>query len=1359
MIAPGSNLLYSNPVKIAEGGFGLIFLAQRKSDREFVAVKEIDLTGEQLTKRRDLILNEIGIITRLRHPCIVEHHAVRSRGTFCLIEMEYCPGGSLHHTLRRIKKARGKIAEAAVWEAAAQLISGLDYLHSWYSTDNSIRGIIHRDVKPENVLIAKDGRIKLCDFGLSVFDTKQARSYAGTTGYMAPEVLARREFGPSCDIWSLGCTLWALCALKSPTFSKTDLIRGPRVDLLGYTGVLLSFIASCLKPNPNERPTAKMLLQNEHIIEAAERVQKGIITDLMPPEGQPVYAEELQIGDAPINIYERVESVIDPPTISLAPSTNTVTGLMLAAQNGDENGVQEHIKELHCVDKDGRTALMYGAEKGHLGVVKQLLAEVRSCNAAGDTALVIAMKEGHIAIVKLLIPYESHILNAQGETPLMLAVRLYQGPLLTLLAARTAWRRNKRGQTALLIAMENNYLEGVRLLLPFEAFASSSEGASIVDFLTTHNTENVRRTVLAFLERAKAIHPRNSIFLQREGRPRLMDAAESGNGELLMQCLDEVGYVDENGRTALLLAMHNGQYACAELLREYENSLSGITNLMWGAFQGDLSIVRSNLVDLGRSALDGTTALHFAALAGNQSVIELLLDEARMQDKRGDTALILAAKHGHLDVIQTLISQEARVTNYRGETALMQAIQSGHDECAIALASIESRIRTHDGHVALLFAIEKDNVRLLESLQCEQNLENLIETPLMYAVRMNAIEFVKALLPLASQHSSTGITALMLAAQLNNTQMLQLLLPYEACLCDLSGRTALMHAVVAGSIESIPLLVEQEVGFQDSQGNTALMHAVIHNFPGLPMLLLKDEVGKLNNSGKLALELAIELGHASLVKALLPHEASCSNGLGLTCLDIAIQQQNTQLINLITAHIVENKIPITIKQRSPRKVSGASLNIILGGILNLPALIERSLDELEIASNAPYPTLPFGTWTGLQAAAYCGNSDAVSTLISEAGICISGGLTALMYAAQRGHTSCVSNLICEAGLQSRDGSTALMFAAEAGHTACVELLLCEARKQRQDGMSALMIATSKGYSECAALLVQPEAHLMNAHGASALMLANQALDEAVFRRLVQNEVFMQDARGYSALMYAIVGGHERFIPALLDELPLRSIKGETALSLAAAIERHSIFQALVTNANNTSLQMKIPRIGTTRQDPTDLILAVQKGDVSRVRELLEESGNLFEGRTALMYSASLGNQECVDLLIDREAGIRNGQGWTALMMAAEAGHAACVKALQNHEESIQALDGTTALMLAAENGHTECVSLLLCESFLSKENGDTATSICSALAAQNGSPELLEIMRVLEQYMEGTNKARTPSRMPARYVDDSRQLL
>ncbi|OWK13027.1 STK36, partial [Cervus elaphus hippelaphus] len=199
---------------IGEGSFGRVYKGRRKySAQVVVALKFIPKLGRSEKELRNL-QREIEIMRGLRHPNIVHMLDSFETDKEVVVVTDYAEG-----ELFQILEDDGKLPEDQVQAIAAQLVSALYYLHS--------HRILHRDMKPQNILLAKGGGIKLCDFGFAramSTNTMVLTSIKGTPLYMSPELVEERPYDHTADLWSVGCILYEL-AVGTPPFYTTSIFQ------------------------------------------------------------------------------------------------------------------------------------------------------------------------------------------------------------------------------------------------------------------------------------------------------------------------------------------------------------------------------------------------------------------------------------------------------------------------------------------------------------------------------------------------------------------------------------------------------------------------------------------------------------------------------------------------------------------------------------------------------------------------------------------------------------------------------------------------------------------------------------------------------------------------------------------------------------------------------------------------------------------------------------------------------------------------------------------------------------------------------------------------------------------------------
>lgn len=218
---------------LGEGSFGKVYRAWDELVGCYLAAKEIPLhESKPLTTAVRESLKEYTVLTALHHPNIVRVVAFMVVGRTGRIFMEWMPSGSLQDVLRHIPS--GRLRENVVSRYARDMLVGLAYLHE--------RGVLHRDIKPGNVLLDTNGTVKLTDFGTSLVlqndsQTLESTAVTGTVSYMAPEAV-QGTYSSASDVWSLGCTLLELATGRTPWADPLTGARKDPVPLLFMIGGL-----------------------------------------------------------------------------------------------------------------------------------------------------------------------------------------------------------------------------------------------------------------------------------------------------------------------------------------------------------------------------------------------------------------------------------------------------------------------------------------------------------------------------------------------------------------------------------------------------------------------------------------------------------------------------------------------------------------------------------------------------------------------------------------------------------------------------------------------------------------------------------------------------------------------------------------------------------------------------------------------------------------------------------------------------------------------------------------------------------------------------------------------------------------
>ncbi|NWU09047.1 STK36 kinase, partial [Cephalopterus ornatus] len=245
---------------IGEGSFGRVYKGRRKHSAQVVALKFIPKVGRSEKELKNL-QREIDIMRGLHHPNIIQMLDSFETDKEVVVVTDYAEG-----ELFQILEDDGSLPEDQVQTIAAQLVSALYYLHS--------HRILHRDMKPQNILLGKDGVVKLCDFGFAramSIHTMVLTSIKGTPLYMSPELVEERPYDHTADLWSVGCILYELFVGTPPFYTNSIfqlvslIVKDPVKWPTAMSPVFKSFLQGLLMKDPHQRLSWPELLSHPFI--------------------------------------------------------------------------------------------------------------------------------------------------------------------------------------------------------------------------------------------------------------------------------------------------------------------------------------------------------------------------------------------------------------------------------------------------------------------------------------------------------------------------------------------------------------------------------------------------------------------------------------------------------------------------------------------------------------------------------------------------------------------------------------------------------------------------------------------------------------------------------------------------------------------------------------------------------------------------------------------------------------------------------------------------------------------------------------------------------------------------------------
>ncbi|KAH3762260.1 STE/STE20/MST protein kinase [Pelomyxa schiedti] len=262
---------------IAEGSFGIVYKGRHTSSQEILAIKIIKLEEDETFD--DLVI-EIDVLSKCSHPNIVGYFGSWKRNDELFIAMELCDGGSAADVYQELGQP---YQEPIIALICREFIKGLGYLHAM--------GIIHRDIKGANILLTKEGKVKLVDFGVSGKLTAAQptrKTFIGTPYWMAPEVIENKgspvPYNTRADIWSVGITMLEFAhgepplsdmhpmrALFQIPYRKPPTLNKPS----DWSPQFPDIVARCLERDPRNRPDVPAILEHPFFLHCADPTALG----------------------------------------------------------------------------------------------------------------------------------------------------------------------------------------------------------------------------------------------------------------------------------------------------------------------------------------------------------------------------------------------------------------------------------------------------------------------------------------------------------------------------------------------------------------------------------------------------------------------------------------------------------------------------------------------------------------------------------------------------------------------------------------------------------------------------------------------------------------------------------------------------------------------------------------------------------------------------------------------------------------------------------------------------------------------------------------------------------------------------
>ncbi|RZS36945.1 hypothetical protein EV193_106179 [Herbihabitans rhizosphaerae] len=276
--------------RIGSGAMGVVWQAHDERLHRTVAVKQLlhrpGLSTAQSEEARARSMREGRIAARLQHSNAITVYDVAQHDGDPWLIMEYLPSQSLAAVIDE----RGVLSPEETARIGAEVASALEAAHA--------AGIVHRDVKPANVLLGDDGSVKITDFGISRatgdVTVTATGMLAGTPAYLAPEVAKGHDPTPASDVFSLGSTLYTAVEGRSPfglsenTFALLHAVAAGAVTPPRQAGPLTALLMQLLRSEPTERPTMTAAQEALAAVATGRSVTPGLLSPAGPTQAIPL---------------------------------------------------------------------------------------------------------------------------------------------------------------------------------------------------------------------------------------------------------------------------------------------------------------------------------------------------------------------------------------------------------------------------------------------------------------------------------------------------------------------------------------------------------------------------------------------------------------------------------------------------------------------------------------------------------------------------------------------------------------------------------------------------------------------------------------------------------------------------------------------------------------------------------------------------------------------------------------------------------------------------------------------------------------------------------------------------------------
>ena len=626
---------------LGKGGVAITYQAINLQTESLVAIKVISLKQLDDWKQIELFQREAEVVAQLEHhaiPRYIDYFDLETETdkTFYIVQQQ-APGKSL----AELVESGWRSNEADVKQIAKQVLEILTYLHALDPP------VIHRDIKPNNLILSDDGKIYLVDFGAvqnTYYNTlMQGSTVVGTYGYMAPEQFRGKAL-PTTDLYSLGATLLYLLTHRSPAELPQDTLKLNFRNSVDISENFADWLDKILEPDIDDRFVSAAIALNELTADKHKRPKETITRFCIA-----IFLLGLALG---VNSHKWL--LLSRLGFYPANVCSSKVVQNFFNQGGYINGInlKAKINLLSTIIKSETTTSTIDKFKITNNLSK-VVNYKSTCQSYKDkTLLHLAIENGNLAVSKELFKYGADPNISYGYIlPVIFDASLRGDRKIIELLVHNKVDLNARdnlGNTPLFNIVLKEHQELIELLVNSGADINATNKIGETPLFTAISTGNINLVEALLINRAKTDLRNNK------------------------------------GETPLSNAVFNKQNEIAQLLLRYGAAPTTIN-------KSDLfkAVEKSNINQVIQLVLHGSdvnvqddelkTPLFYASIRGNRDIVKVLINNGakiNAQDASGQTPLFHAASKGFVDVVELLIENGAKVNikDKHGRDALSIAI-------------------------------------------------------------------------------------------------------------------------------------------------------------------------------------------------------------------------------------------------------------------------------------------------------------------------------------------------------------------------------------------------------------------------------------------------------------------------------------------------------------------------------------------------------------------------------------------------------------------------------------------------------------------------------------------------------------